>query len=104
MTHYGDTIFATWFTFGADGKPLWLVVSAPKVDAGRYSGKLFTGFGPKFDAPAFDPGQVVSREVGDATFNFVNGNSASFSYTVGRVAQTRLVTREVFAPLGTVCQ
>ena len=22
----GETIFATWFTFGQDGKPLWLVI------------------------------------------------------------------------------
>ncbi len=38
FTHQGDTIFATWFTYGLDGKPLWLVVSAvlvaPKVYAG----------------------------------------------------------------------
>jgi len=26
FAHSGDTIFATWFTFGLDGNTLWLVV------------------------------------------------------------------------------
>ena len=26
FAHRGDTIFATWFTLGQDGKPLWLVI------------------------------------------------------------------------------
>src|SRR5262249_6513419 len=28
LTHQGDTIFATWFTYDVDKSPMWLVVTA----------------------------------------------------------------------------
>ncbi len=34
LTHQGDTIFASWFTYDTDGTPLWLVATAPKTSAG----------------------------------------------------------------------
>jgi len=104
LAHQGDTIFATWFTFGLDGKPLWLVVGAPKTADKVYSGKFFTGTGPAFNAVPFDPTKVISTEVGTATFTFTDGNSATFSYNVNGIAQTKQITREIFSPPGTVCQ
>jgi len=103
LNHQGNTIFATWFTFGADGKPTWMVVAATMTAPGVYTGKLYTGTGPPFSATPFDPAQVVPVEVGTATFTFANGNLATFDYTVGNVTQTKSITREVFNPPGTVC-
>src|SRR6185312_1631393 len=31
LTHQGDTIFATWFTFDHDHSPMWLVVTAART-------------------------------------------------------------------------
>ena len=31
FTHQGDTIFATWFTYDADGTPLWLLATLNKT-------------------------------------------------------------------------
>jgi hypothetical protein len=42
--------------------------------------------------------------VGNATFTFANGNSATFAYTVNGVAQMKTITREIFRAPGTVCQ
>ena len=115
LTHQGDTIFATWFTYDRDHTPMWLVVAAPKTAAGTYSGTLVRAVGPAFNADPFPPvgslGGAVAATVGTATFTFANGNSASFDYTVqlggitpSLVTQTRTITREVFVPPGTVCQ
>ena len=41
FAHQGDTIFATWFTYDANGKPLWLAVSAALTVPGVYAGDLF---------------------------------------------------------------
>ena len=46
LTEQGDTIFATWFTFGQDGKPLWLVAAAARTGPNVYAGKLYTGPAP----------------------------------------------------------
>jgi hypothetical protein len=105
ITHQGDTIFATWFTFGLDGKPLWLAVSATKTADKTYAGTLFKAVsGPAFNAVPFDPAAVNGAAAGPATLTFTDGINGSFSYSVDGIAQTKPITRQVFAPPGTFCQ
>lgn len=103
FSHQGDTIFATWFTYGADGNPLWLSVTAGKTAPGVYSGTLYQTAGPAFSAVPFSPSMVTLMAVGTATFTFANGNSASFAYTVNGISQTKTITRQVFTSPGTTC-
>ncbi len=104
FTHQGNTIFATWFTYGADGNPLWLAVTAQISAPGVYTGTLYRTAGPPFNATPFLPGNVALTSVGAATLTFANGNSATFAYTVNGVSQTKQITRQVFRAPGTVCQ
>ena len=105
LTHQGDNIFATWFTYDADGTPLWLSVTAAKAAPGMYSGQLIRTAGPPFNAVPFNPVSVTRTVVGTATFTFVNGNEATFAYAVNGMTQTKVITRELFAPpAGTICQ
>ncbi len=104
LTHQGDTIFATWFTYDVDGTPLWLSATAAKTAAGVYSGQLLRTTGPPFSAVPFNPALVTRTVVGSATFMFANGNAATFAYTVNNVTQTKQITRELFVPpAGTLC-
>src|SRR6266567_5634406 len=48
FAHQGDIIFASWFTYDLAGKGLWLVMTAPKIAPGVYSGALYTTTGPAF--------------------------------------------------------
>ncbi len=104
LTHQGDTIFASWFTYDIDGTPMWLVATAPRTPAGTYTGVLYRTGGPAFNAVPFDPAKVVATPVGSATFTFADGNAATFAYVVNGVAQSKNITRQVFAAPGTVCQ
>ena len=104
LTHQGDTLFATWFTYAPDGKPWWLAVSAANVAPKVYAGTLYSGTGPPFSSTRFDPSKVRATPVGAATLSFIDGNNALFSYTVNGIAQVKAITREVFGPPGTVCQ
>lgn len=109
LTHQGDIIFASWFTFDHDRTPLWLVATATKTAPGVYAGSLLRTTGPPFNSvpfpPAGAPGGATATVVGNATFNFTNGNNASFGYTVNGITQTKQITRQLFAPpAGTVCR
>ena len=104
LTHQGDTIFGTWFTYDVDHTPMWLVVTAPKTATGVYSGTLYRTKGPPFNAVPFNPANVMATAVGMATFTFSDGNNATFAYTVNNISQNKAITREVFANPGTVCQ
>lgn len=104
FTHQGDTIFATWFTYDADGTPLWLSATATKSGSGIYAGALYRTTGPAFNAVPFPPASVVRAVVGTLALTFANGNSGSFAYTLNGVAQSKSITRQVFNAPGTVCQ
>jgi hypothetical protein len=109
LTHQGDLIFVTWFTFAHDNTPMWLVGTATKTSPGVYTvtqlGRLT---GPPFSATPFPrlgmPGGPVVAIVGSATFTFIDGNTATFMYTVDGVTQTKTITRQVLQNPGTVCQ
>ena len=105
LTHQGDSIFATWFTYDSEGAPLWLAVTATRVEQSRvYSGQLIRTTGPAFNAVPFDPAKVTRTVAGTATFTFANGNAATFAYTLNGVSQTKAITRYLFEPpAGTRC-
>ena len=103
LTHQGDTIFATWFTYDHDNSPMWLVATANKIGDRTYSGDLYRTTGPAFNAVPFRTAAVVGTKVGSATFTFSDGNNASFAYVVNGVSQTKPITREILREPGTVC-
>ena len=62
LTHQGDTIFATWFTYDLDGTPMWLVGRRRRRPRpGTYGGTLYRTTGPPFNAVPFDPTAVVAH-------------------------------------------
>jgi serine protease len=97
FAHQGNVVFATWFTYGADGKPWWLIVLAEKVAPGVYSGPVSTVTGPPFNAVPFPPSAVAETVVGAATLTFTDSDHARFAYTVNGIAQTKTITRQLFA-------
>jgi hypothetical protein len=104
LAHEGDTIFLTWFTYGADRGPMWLVATAPRTAPGTYSGTLYQTTGPPFNSVPFDPTRVVATAVGSATLTFTDGNDGTFDYTVNGEEQKKAITRQIFVGPGTVCQ
>ncbi len=99
VAHQGDVIFATWFTYDANGKGWWLAMTAPNTGANTYAGTLFQVTGPAFDAVPFDSKQVVGTPVGTGTLTFTDANNATFAYAVNDTSQVKNITREVFGPM-----
>lgn len=104
LTHQGDTIFASWFTYDLDGSAMWLVAITQKTGPNAYTGGLYRTTGPAFSSVPFDPQRITVTQVGSATFTFADGNNASFAYTVNGVAGLKQITREVFRTVGNYCQ
>lgn len=105
VTHQGDIIFATWFTYGADGSGMWLVMSDGRRTApNTYTGALYRTTGPAFNAVPWDPSQVAVTQVGTGTFTFSDANSGMFAYTVDGVSQSKPITRQVFSSPASVCR
>jgi hypothetical protein len=102
FAHQGDVIFATWFTYDASGKALWLSMSADKTAAGAYAGPVLQTAGPPFDRVPFQPVLVRSAAVGAGTLTFDDRGGGTFAYTLnGGVAQAKSIVRQAFGTLPT---
>lgn len=96
LTHQGDVIFATLFTYGANGQGIWLVMpSGSRQPDGSYSGDLLRTSGPSFDA---NPWLAVgSTRVGAMRLRFADGESGTLEYSVDGVSVTKAIARQVFS-------
>jgi hypothetical protein len=105
LAHQGNILFATWFTYGADGKDRWVSMSDGRLTGPRtYSGALYRTTGPAFNAVPWDQTRVTVAEVGNATFSFADANNGTFTYTLDGVSQVKAIMRQVYALPPTVCR
>jgi hypothetical protein len=101
LDHQGDAIFTTWVTYDANGKAIWLTMTALRMAATTYAGTLYRTSGPSLADAAFDSSRVQRTEVGTGTLTFSDGSSGTFAYTVNGISQSKPITRLVFGPLPT---
>ena len=102
LAHQEDTLFATLFTYAANGQPLWLVMSDGVRSGATYSGTLYRTTGPAFNAVPWTPINLVVA--GTMSFTFADGNAASLTYRVDGVSVTKQISRQVFALPKTQCE
>lgn len=103
VNHQSSRIFATWFAYGDDGKPLWIVMPdapvfpqfAGAIPFPATTGDIYTARGPAEGTP-FDPAKVVATRVGTATLSWFSQNSAYLEYTAFGKTETRVVRRQPF--------
>jgi hypothetical protein len=105
VTHQGNTLFATLFTYDAAGQPMWLVMSNGAMTApGNYGGLLHRTTGPAFNALPFTPiGPGNYTEVGTMSFSFTGGNAATMTYTVNGATVVKHIERLEFGTVKTQC-
>jgi hypothetical protein len=105
LSHQGEKIFATWFTYDVDGKGLWLVMSdGVKGTGNSWSGALHRTTAPSFDTiSATNASTATYQQVGNATFTFTDTDNGTFAYTVNGVSQTKPITRYIYAAPAPTC-
>lgn len=102
LTQQDDILFATFFTYEADGRPLWLVMSRGDRTSSGFSGPLYRMSGPPFNSSPWVPG--APTQVGTMTVAATHGNSATLTYTFGGVTVTKQIQRQVFATVKPACE
>jgi hypothetical protein len=105
IAHQGDTVFATWFTYGANGNGVWFVLpAAAKTGTRTYSGELYRTTGPAFSASPWNGSQVDVRSVGSASLAFADADNGTFTYTVEGRTFSKAITRQVYSTPRSVCR
>jgi len=102
-------LFATWFTYDHDRRPLWLTTTA-EVDStsGTFKGALLRTRGPAFSATPFPPlgsaGGTTITQVGTAEFTIFYDATMLFASTIGGVTRQKTITRQVFGTPRPMCR
>jgi hypothetical protein len=105
VTHQGDTIFATWFTYDATGRGLWMFMpAATRTGANTFSGELYRSTGPAYDSATWDASKLKLTSVGNASLSFSDAQNGTFTSTMNGVTRSKAITRELFASPATVCR
>jgi YVTN family beta-propeller protein len=105
IAHQGDILFVTWFTYGSDGRGMWLVGSnISKTGNATYSGTLFRSIGPSFEAVPWDPAKVKLAAAGQVSFTFSDADNGTMTYTVDGISGSKAITRQVYAMPPTICR
>ena len=103
ITHQGDILFMTWFTYDTAGNGMWLVMSnGNRTAPGTYSGPLYRTRGPAYNRVPWT-GAVTVEQVGTATFTFSGAGNGTFAYTVDGFSQTKAITRQAYSSPLTAC-
>ncbi len=105
ITHQGDILFATWFTYGADGTGMWLVIpDARRSGVETFTGPIYRTRGNAFNSAPWNVNSVVVTQVGTVTLTFTDSNTGIFAYTVDGITQTKPITRQVYGTPTSLCQ
>lgn len=105
FTHQGDVIFATWFTYGNDTQPLWLVGPGIQRTTGNtFTGKLYQTRGIPFNQINGTVAVQGSSEVGTLTLTFSSGENVRMDYVVNGVPGSKNLVRQPITLPATVCQ
>jgi hypothetical protein len=108
LFHQDNLMFATWFTYDANGRDTWYTVSRAEAQAdGSFTGAIQqvttgTPYNQINGTPAFPAGGAPN--VGNMTFRFTNGEKGSMTYTIGNVTQTKTFERQQFSAPAQVCR
>ena len=105
ITHQGDLIFATWFTYDASGKAQWLLMSdVQRVGlSDQFTGKIYRVRGNPFNTMPWDVKSIQAPEVGAVTLTFLDRDNGTFAYTLDGVSQVKAITRMEFASPKAMC-
>jgi hypothetical protein len=104
LTHQGNTIFATRFTYVDEGRPVWLYLVAERVSASQFTGRFAATSGVPFSQINHAPALINTVDIGSGSLTFQDGEHARFDYNVLGVSGSTAIQRQVFATPVTHCE
>ncbi len=101
ITHQENTLFATWFTYDADGQGVWFVASdVQRQYDGSFQGEVYRTTGtPLAQINGASATASVTR-VGLIRFFFRDGVNGEMAYDVSGARNVKQIVRQTFSSVG----
>jgi hypothetical protein len=93
----GQTLFATWYTYGADGKVTWFYMPGGSwTSATAYTGTLYRTTAGPWAGGTYNPASLKVFPVGTLRLDFTSPNAATMTSTVDGATLARPLLRFAF--------
>ncbi len=89
-------LFAVWYTYDANGKPNWFVVSNGKWDENVFTGDVYTTTSSAWIGTSYDANQFKLNKAGVLTITFTDQENAVMTTTIDGVTQSKPIYRQPF--------
>lgn len=98
ITHQENTLFATWFTYDADGKGVWFVASnLQRWYDGTFYGDVYRTTGTPFSQINNASATTAVAKVGTIQLVFRDGINGDMAYNIGGVQSVKKIVRQTFS-------
>jgi hypothetical protein len=105
VSHQGDIVFATLFTYDSTGAPMWVMMTGLlQSDGQTYAGDLYQVNGPAFNAQPFTPITAANlANVGTMALTFSSASSGKVVYIYQGVGVSKDIVPQVFGTAAASC-
>ena len=104
ISHLDTAMYATWYTYDSDREAIFLIGALTRQGDGSFTGPLLRQKnGTPYAQISGSSPSTGSDQIGTLTVRFSDGETATFSYTVGNVTQTKTIKRTQFGSTASVC-
>lgn len=91
-----NIVFAAWYTYDADGKPIWYVAPNCPLVSGGCTSAFYRVSGATAITTAWNAAGKVVEPVGTMTLSFTSATSGTMRYTINGTDYSRAITRQVY--------
>ncbi len=99
LMQQANNIFGVWFTYDAQGKPIWFVMPGGVFASSTiFEGALYRTSGSAWLGAAYDPALFKATSVGTLRFDFTDANQGVMRHVVDALRGPNTVTRQSFGP------
>jgi hypothetical protein len=91
------TLFSVWYTYDPNGRTVWYVIPGGTWTAANvFTGTAYRTTGSPWLGVPYDPAALAPQPVGSVTFTFTSPDTATMSYSVDGVTQSKAIVRQPF--------
>lgn len=94
-----DVIFITFFIYGSNNTPTWVVATMQQDASGNFSGNLYSTVGTYYGAP-WNPANYAPTLVGTASFFPIDPYTGTLTYVIKGVTVTKSIQRQTLKTTG----
>jgi hypothetical protein len=103
VVHQGSILFVAWYTYGADGKVLWLLSAATRQPDGHYTGQINTFNGQPFSQINAAQAWTATQVVGSTNLSLGTDGKLDFGYTLNGITQAKRLEKLSFVANPPTC-